>query len=109
MKHISWLRIVALVCLCFSLTDLSGQTSDLSEVRRSIDHIFSRVNKEDISTGILRDYAIEGIPLEQYDGCLRDSNYSDFSAQILMLTSLFSGAVDERDTEVVALDSFMEK
>ncbi|GAD06042.1 hypothetical protein PORCRE_1762 [Porphyromonas crevioricanis JCM 15906] len=47
--------------------------------------------------------------MEQYDGCLRDSNYSDFSAQILMLTSLFSGAVDERDTEVVALDSFMEK
>ena len=59
-----------------------------------INYIFQYVDKNQISTGILSDYGIDFLNLDNYTGQqLHDSNYVSNREWITLYTSLYSGQV----------------
>ncbi|MDY6121553.1 MAG: hypothetical protein SPI72_00480 [Porphyromonas sp.] len=106
-------RIIPLLLFIGSLCTLSAQTKskEADEYRAAIEHAFAKIDKKAVPHGILRDYAFEHIPIDQYDGVLRDSNYSDLSSQMALYTSLLSGIVGQpsENEEIPSLSQYMEQ
>lgn len=87
-------------------------TDYLTVVREDLDALFSTLDKSRVPTGLLRDYAVDLVDFELYDGInLHDTNAINYPTYEYMLRSIRSACVNTSypfspvDTISTALDS----
>lgn len=70
-------KLTALVTSIFLFTSsLFSQSYDTTQYYGKMNYVFQNVDKAPITTGLLRDYGIEFLNLDNYQGTvLHDSNY----------------------------------
>ena len=60
-----------------------------------MNYVFHYVNKNQIATGLLRDYGIEFLNLDNYTGAvLHDSNFVSLDEWRMLYTSLYSSQIN---------------
>lgn len=72
------------------------------DIRSDLNNLFLNIDKSRISTGFLKEYAVETIDMFQYGGQLSDSNYVDLSTFESILKTLKSSTV--RNTSLSTVD-----
>lgn len=74
--------------------DIFSQTvEENQEIRQALNHMFEKLNKSKVPHGLLRDYAIEMVELDYYNGkALADSNYVDRVAYENILRTMRSAS-----------------
>lgn len=89
------LLVVLFVCV-FENTALGQDNNPYVYFRQQLSTVFASLDTANISTGFLRDKAVEIVNLSNYDGTfLCDSNYVDIATYRSLLESLNSSAVSQ--------------
>lgn len=92
----------------FSLTSIitsNAQSYDTTQYYGKMNYVFQYVDKSQIATGLLRDYGIEFLNLDNYDGAsLHDSNFVALDEWRLLYTSLYSSQINS-NAGMLYLDS----
>lgn len=85
-----------ILAVIFSITNIHAQTFDdnYSEVRSYLNSMFQQLNKNRVPTGLLLDYGIDLVDMEDYDGTmLADSTYVNVDIYRDILKTLISSDV----------------
>lgn len=85
-----------ILAVIFSITNTYAQTLDdnYSEVRSYLNSMFQQLNKNRVPTGLLLDYGIDLVDLEDYDGTiLADSTYVNVDIYRDILKTIISSDV----------------
>lgn len=85
-----------IIAVIFSATNIHAQTLDdnYSEVRSYLNSMFQQLNKNRVPTGILLDYGIDLVDMEDYDGTvLADSTYVNVDIYRDILKTIISSDV----------------
>jgi hypothetical protein len=101
MKKLTALTICVILLFCKANT----QTYDTTQYYGKMNYVFQYVDKIQITTGFLRDYGIEFLNLDNYQGIvLHDSNYVALDDWRLLYTSLYSSQINS-NAGMLYLDS----
>jgi hypothetical protein len=99
------LTVILAAFLLLTQTPAFTQTYDTTEYYGKLNYTFHHVNKSIIGTGILKDYGIEFLELDNYGGTvLHDSNYVGIKEWRLLYGSLFSCQINT-NASMLGLDS----
>lgn len=80
---------------CIIFLQIQAQSYDTTQYYGKMNYVFHHVNKSQISTGLLRDYGIEFLNLDNYTGtALHDSNYVAMDEWRMLYTSLYSSQIN---------------
>lgn len=85
-----------ILAVIFSVTNIHAQTlyDNYSEVRSYLNSMFQQLNKNRVPTGLLLDYGIDLVDMEDYDGTiLADSTYVNVDIYRDILKTLISSDV----------------
>ena len=75
--------------------NLKAQSYDTTSYYGKMNYVFHYVNKSLVSTGMLRDYGIEFLNLDNYTGsALHDSNFVALAEWRMLYTSLYSSQIN---------------
>lgn len=61
---------------------------DLTKFTSDMNHIFQLVDKNTVSSGLLKDYGLEFMNMSAFDGIPADSNYVDMSTWKMLYASV---------------------
>ena len=91
------LLILLLACIAFISFSFSLKADNHEQnIKTDIDEVFSELNKDNVPTGLLSDYAIDYVDMKGFDGQqLTDSNYVDISLMSFLMNGIKSSAVKE--------------
>lgn len=89
--------ILLLACIAFISFSFSLKADNHEQnIKTDIDEVFSELNKDNVPTGLLSDYAIDYVDMKGFDGQqLTDSNYVDISLMSFLMNGIKSSAVKE--------------
>ncbi len=93
MRHVYRLFLLATLLLPLSLR---AQTSD--PLRQKLDLVFANLDKTQVPTGYLAEYATPLLPLAPFNGVLADSNYTNLNAFRFLYATLQSARLHGQDT-----------
>lgn len=62
-------------------------------LRMRLDYVFGRIDKSQVSTGILEEYSYDFLPLDVFQGTLTDSNKVDMRVWRMIYATLYSGRI----------------
>lgn len=62
-------------------------------LRDKLNHVFANINKSQIPTGCLQEYATPLLPLDIFHGVLTDSNCVDLDGWRMVYTTLYSSRI----------------
>lgn len=95
-KHILVKNLIALATSIILLYGKSfSQSYDTTNYYGKMNYVFHYVNKNQIATGLLRDYGIEFLNLDNYTGAvLHDSNFVSLDEWRMLYTSLYSSQIN---------------
>lgn len=72
--------LITLEVLSLSLCGFAQETDLVSQVRSDLDAMFANIDRVNVPYGLLRDYAIDRIDWDSFDGAeLSDSNFANFT------------------------------
>jgi hypothetical protein len=96
----SALWILLTTALSFSSLSLVAQTETDTTFRTQMNYAFANLDKSKVPNGILRDYAMEFINLEYFNGTapLADSNYAHAASFWQVYNTLISGRIHSSAT-----------
>lgn len=101
MRKVVALSMIMLIRCLF----VYAQNTDTSQYYGKMDYVFEHVNKTPITSGMLRDYGIEFLNLDNYTGTvLHDSNYVGLSEWRMLYASLYSSQINNSNT-ILYLDT----
>jgi hypothetical protein len=81
--------------LLFLFINTNEQSYDTTQYYGKMNYVFQYIDKGQITTGFLRDYGIEFLNLDNYQGTvLHDSNYVALDDWRLLYTSLYSSQIN---------------
>lgn len=94
-----FLKPLLLNAFLFVLINVSSaQTYDTTQYYGKMNYVFTNVDKSLITTGILKDYGIEFLNLDNYTGAvLHDSNYVGLNEWRMLYTSMYSAQINSSD------------
>lgn len=83
-----------------------AQSYDTTQYYGKMNYIFHHLNKSFVTTGMLRDYGIEFLNLDNYTGSslLHDSNYVSVHEWRMLYSSLYSSQINN-NANLLGLDS----
>lgn len=91
MKKIIYLLMGLVLFNC----KVQAQTYDTTQYYGKMNYVFHHVDKSQVSTGLLRDYGIEFLNLDNYTGTvLHDSNFVALDEWRMLYTSLYSSQIN---------------
>lgn len=94
-----------LLCSSYIGEGQNGAT-DFLQQRKAI---FEDLDKREVTTGFLSDYALDLIPLDRYNGILQDSAFSDFASQTLLFLTLASAHFKEEKQEAPDFGQYLKR
>lgn len=94
-----------LLCSPYTGEGQNGAT-DFLQQRKAI---FEDLDKREVTTGFLSDYALDLIPLERYNGILQDSAFSDLTSQTLLFLTLASAHFKEAEKEAPDFGQYLKR
>ncbi len=75
--------------------EAQSQSYDTTQYYGKMNYVFHHVNKSQIATGLLRDYGIEFLNLDNYTGtALHDSNFVALDEWRMLYTGLYSSQIN---------------
>ena len=87
--------IVYIIILTNMNVSVIGQPYDTTQYYGKMNYVFSNVDKTQVSTGMLKDYGIEFLNLDNYTGVqLHDSNFVNLDEWRLLYASLYSSQIN---------------
>ncbi|GAA3930529.1 hypothetical protein [Hymenobacter algoricola] len=91
-----FLRLLCVLLLSQLPSFLLAQAPD--PLRQRLDAVFAPLDKSQVPTGRLAEYATPLLPLDSYPGTLADTNYTDMSAFRVLYATVQSARVYGQDT-----------
>lgn len=90
MKKLTAFCISMILCSTFCF----AQTYDTTQYFGKMNYVFQSVNKSQITSGILRDYGMEFLNLDNYTGAvMHDSNFVGLHEWRMLYTGLYSSQI----------------
>ncbi|MDP1764833.1 MAG: hypothetical protein Q8L07_13200 [Sediminibacterium sp.] len=85
-----------LLCIIgFISSDIQCQTYDTTQYYGKMNYVFANVNKTLVTTGLLKDYGIDFLNLDNYTGAiLNDSNFTALDEWRMLYASLYSQQIN---------------
>ena len=94
--------LISVVLLCLKA---KSQTFDTTQYYGKMNYVFEHVYKNLVSTGLLRDYGIEFLNLDNYSGAaLHDSNFVALDEWRMLYSSLYSSQIN-KNANMLYLDT----
>jgi len=89
------LFVMSILVLTIFETRLNAQSFDTTQYYGKMNYVFANVDKNQVSTGMLKDYGIEFLNLDNYTGTqMHDSNFVNLDEWRLLYASLYSSQVN---------------
>lgn len=84
-----------IVSIIILIGETQSQSYDTTQYYGKMNYVFQHVNKSQITTGLLRDYGIEFLNLDNYTGAaLHDSNFVAVDEWRMLYTGLYSSQIN---------------
>lgn len=68
------------------------------EIMSRMNHVFEKVNRSNVPTGLLDNYGVQSIPFGYYDGIPADSNFVDIDSYMLLYAGIYSAKFNNNIT-----------
>ncbi|MDP3665671.1 MAG: hypothetical protein Q8R50_03250, partial [Sediminibacterium sp.] len=88
-------KICFLLIACSFFGTIYSQTYDTTQYYGKMNYVFANVNKTLVTTGLLKDYGIDFLNLDNYTGAiLNDSNFTALDEWRMLYASLYSQQIN---------------
>ncbi len=89
-------KILLIIAILVNIT--ANAQTPAEQIANRMNYVFEKLNKNEISTGLLSNYGIQPIDLDYYDGTPSDSNYVNFKNFMLIYAGIYSAKINNNIT-----------